>query len=348
MDNGGFLDGLPLGSVKKAWYRNKLGTVFSLVRLIYNNSVYIFDGQDHSGGSGGGAEGGGGDIDDENGSVTTDQEMLTWTFIAPKNRFSIEELTQGTFAESMETLAQECEEEPVPAWEEFSAFFGSNAETVDQVFAMATRAAIKGIPIMLVPAKNVATFPDFLRWIISISGDAGKLPASMFIAENDPEKLEVHVDVYIPAEEGGDIAGFKLLTPSVRPETDALTVFQDGDKGIYYNDNDGALTKPCLFFTAPMCPLFPVYYAGYDTILYVYEETSDNLGLGMTLQPGWYAINSTTYAMTAFDLEQTPIVMMLGDVTPNAKNDPYIETFIEPIFGVPDRLFAPLTFIFRV
>lgn len=70
--------------------------------------------------------------------------------------------------------------------------------------------------------------------------------------------------------------------------------------------NSGNATARLLAFKT--CPSFWTNYADYDTLLYVYETTSDALGLGLTLTKGWYAISTTTFAYTPFDIENNPLL----------------------------------------
>ena len=78
------------------------------------------------------------------------------------------------------------------------------------------------------------------------------------------------------------------------------------------NTNDGLLNKRAVGiykFSSEICPTFSYNYPGYDGIVFCYAETSDTMGMGITLPRGWYAINSNTYAMTPFNIEDNPFVL---------------------------------------
>ena len=58
-----------------------------------------------------------------------------------------------------------------------------------------------------------------------------------------------------------------------------------------------------------ICPTFPINYTNYEAIIYVYKEIENALDLGITVQKGWYAVNSDTLEFTPFDIENNPIMI---------------------------------------
>lgn len=58
-----------------------------------------------------------------------------------------------------------------------------------------------------------------------------------------------------------------------------------------------------------VCPTFLMNYPDCNGIMYAYEETSDVMGLGLTVQKGWYAVNGSTYTFEPFNLEDNPVIL---------------------------------------
>ena len=81
---------------------------------------------------------------------------------------------------------------------------------------------------------------------------------------------------------------------------------------MYNNTNNGLLNKRAVGiyqFSSEICPTFSYNYPGYDGLAFFYEETSDTMGMGITLPRGWYVVNSQTFAMTPFNIEDNPFVI---------------------------------------
>ena len=111
----------------------------------------------------------------------------------------------------------------------------------------------------------------------------------------------------------GDSGCYFLTDPKALPEADWQVGYKvaGGDFVVSYNDNKGLITKPALGIHYPKvaCPTFPLNYPEYDSLVFIAEETSDTMGLGLTVQRGWYAFNFTTFAHTPFDLANNPFVV---------------------------------------
>jgi hypothetical protein len=111
-------------------------------------------------------------------------------------------------------------------------------------------------------------------------------------------------------------SGISILTEpktEAHKDEDFLVNFTAGEKKWYVrnSDLDGALSKKCLGIGGDFsdsCPTFAVNYPGYNLLTYFYEETKDNLGLGLTAPKGWYATNLQTFAFTPFDFDRNPFV----------------------------------------
>ena len=107
-----------------------------------------------------------------------------------------------------------------------------------------------------------------------------------------------------------------LTTPTNRPSDDLInqTLYAAGSNGelnVGYTDYDGMLNHPVLYAMGGQlvahCPTFIKYYSSYNAIVYAFEDTSDNTG-AVSLQKGWYVVNTTTFAYEPFDIELNPVI----------------------------------------
>ena len=85
---------------------------------------------------------------------------------------------------------------------------------------------------------------------------------------------------------------------------------------IQYSDFNGLLSKECLVVGGKglhfQCPAF--FYNTFTTnegLMYVFDETSDTMSLGITLKRGWYKVNQTTFDCEPIDLEKTPCFFLV-------------------------------------
>ena len=62
----------------------------------------------------------------------------------------------------------------------------------------------------------------------------------------------------------------------------------------------------------------------YNALFYAFEETTDNLGLGLTFNQGWHAINTTNFSNEAFDISKNPIFMSDSYFVEHGKNKSYL------------------------
>lgn len=106
----------------------------------------------------------------------------------------------------------------------------------------------------------------------------------------------------------------KLVVPEKRPSE---SLYQGGIENselgsleMEYGTYDGALNKPCFMLAGdalPYCSAFIGCHETYDTLLYAYEDTSDGLGVGITFQKGWYALNKTNFVHEPIDINDYPV-----------------------------------------
>lgn len=282
MEQGGFFDGVPLSAVKNARFINKIGTFFTLAKLIYNGTMYNFSG------------GGGG-------TVVVDPQYLKWQFVAPDGLFDLDTLEAMTLSQMLNSVADTITQSPIKEWDDFAAWIAQDniAQMIQDVFNQGAYGGIQGILVPRPRFQPPESFADFLRWLASLSGDAGALSASEFRTEN-----WFTYEVSMFASRGIRVA---LTTPPERP------TLQDGDvifpDLLFYTSQNSMVDKPILAVDPNLCPTFEQAYSEYDSILYAYEETHDTMGLGLTLPAGWYAANVNSFAVTPFDLEANPIAI---------------------------------------
>lgn len=129
-----------------------------------------------------------------------------------------------------------------------------------------------------------------------------------------------------------------LTTPKERPPYDENTTILNGGMTVMqYTDHD-VLDKKVLaiglgfeygmqYFNASF---FGKYYPDYNGLVYVFDETSDKLGLGITLQQGWYAINSTTFATTPIDINECPILILKNAIDADEDKKPEAHEYFVP------------------
>lgn len=179
MEQGGFLDGVPLGSVKNARFIDKLGAFFTMTKLVLNDVVYQFTGV-------------------QNGSVIIPPDLSQCRFVAPDGKFNLNELSSLTASEMLENMALKLESEPLSAWEDFALWVSEDGvvEQVNQIFSACNRAEVNGFAIPLPEFYAPGNFPGFLRWIVSVIGAAGSLPASSFQNPDYQNRFDVVVTLY--------------------------------------------------------------------------------------------------------------------------------------------------------
>lgn len=140
------------------------------------------------------------------------------------------------------------------------------------------------------------------------------------------EKIGYVTDAETNLEYSGDLVGLKVedycqgrrfaVADIPRPNLENGTalfmgVSDSSENQIAYSDYYGALDKPALLITGEIIiHIAPEAYAidpRIVTLMYLYETTSDNMGLGITLDKGWYAINMPQEILVPLDLSKTPV-----------------------------------------
>jgi len=135
------------------------------------------------------------------------------------------------------------------------------------------------------------------------------------------QEQELPFDSLVGVTVKGNEDAYWMETPKDRPTNEYLLTYGNNLLVAYYSDVAGKLDKPVLIvepteFPHPsisgekLCaaPLFSAKYADYNCLFYVFEDTSDTLGLGLTVPKGWYAVNVTTFALTPLDINECPVI----------------------------------------
>ena len=134
------------------------------------------------------------------------------------------------------------------------------------------------------------------------------------------QKQELPFDSLVGVTVKGNEDAYWMHDPEGRPTNDNLLTY-NGMPVVHYNDVAGKLDKPVLIVYAleiphlsdsewKLCaaPLLSANYADYDCVFYVFEDTSDTLGLGLSVPRGWYAVNSATFALAPLDINECPVI----------------------------------------
>lgn len=111
---------VPIYAVKKAFFKSKLGTVYQLMKMVYNSVTYDFSKT---------AEGG---------AVIFENDYSTWEFIAPDDRLNFESYSSMTLGEALNDMQATLTSNPVPAWEQFVGWFNDIRYTVNSATGYCT------------------------------------------------------------------------------------------------------------------------------------------------------------------------------------------------------------------
>jgi len=97
-------NGVPIRAVKRASFKDKLGTLHTLLKLVYNSVTYDFNET---------AQGG---------AVVFANNYTNWEFIAPDDRFDFEGYANMTLGATLQNMRTVLAENPIPAWDKFAGW----------------------------------------------------------------------------------------------------------------------------------------------------------------------------------------------------------------------------------
>jgi hypothetical protein len=162
--------GVPITAVKRAYFKDALGKIHTLFKIIYNSTVYDFR------------------KNAENGAVIFKKKFGKIEFVAPDNRLDFEAYTQMTIGEVISAIKAAVEESAIPAWEYFSAYIGKNEE-LKTIFDGLTSAQVES------PANNRYNVNTFSLYdITNFSQLLDKMSASFTLIKD--EKASEFIESY--------------------------------------------------------------------------------------------------------------------------------------------------------
>ena len=127
--------------------------------------------------------------------------------------------------------------------------------------------------------------------------------------------------------------------PSVADHTGAADNICNSDLiRVGFHTFNGLLSAPALFVTG-LCLVAYDSEQGWAYV-YAFETTTDTMGLGLTIEKGWYAINSNTFEIVPIDLARRP-VMVFWQGMPESK--PGMEAYMEELLPVVEEFTYTVT-----
>lgn len=154
-------DNVPIRAVKKAFFKDKLGTLHTLLKLVYNSVTYDFNET---------AQGG---------AVVFANNYTGWEFIAPDDRLDFTEISGMTLGAALTDIRETLASAPVPAWDKFAAWVENRAAYPKYVISQSaayikpTSGAYTQISPPDFTAMSGESFVDFLDVLITAVGSSG-------------------------------------------------------------------------------------------------------------------------------------------------------------------------------
>ncbi len=274
-------------TVRRGKFQGKRGNFMSIARIIYNGLSYNFGSQD--------------------GAVTIMDEFRIWRFIAPVDRFVMEDYAEMTLHEALDEIIKETEAVPVPAWDEFCSFLSGREDMANAAILGHDIIRIGGVRVEFPPIENCSDFCTFMRWLSDNVGEAGNLPAVGFIEGQD---MTTPLDMYSAMP-----VSFTLKTPTKNPG-----YTEDVNGGAFFWGKYGGMFNAPVFITGTT-----------DIYLYAFEQTTDKNGA--IVPQGWSvvgAVGEETFTYTSYDMTANPVTI------------PYTEEMGEVNYGL--KLFADIEY----
>ena len=97
-------DNVPINAVKRARFKDKLGTIHTLLKMVYNSVTYDFT------------------KTAKNGAVIFADNYSGWEFIAPDNRLDFDGYTNMTMGDALKSMRAALVQDPIPAWDKFASW----------------------------------------------------------------------------------------------------------------------------------------------------------------------------------------------------------------------------------
>lgn len=264
-----------------------------------------------------------------NGGVSSDAQMTYITFEAPPDKFDTSALLLLTIGGAIRSMITTLEASPLSEWDNWAKWFGEDrVQMLNSVLVQfdAMRIGNVEVSVPTIPTDNSITdFTSLGGWVIGMLGTFASAPASAFW---DAETTKFIIPFTFtkkasyPIEIKDDYLTFTVSSSDWADVTfpDALFAAGTSFTPVSYNTFSGLFSHSVLQIYKTLCPTFDdnygasSQYAGLslDGIMYVFVETSVP-ALGATIQPGWYAISTSTYAFVSYDIANNPIIVSLNE-----------------------------------
>lgn len=158
---------VPIYAVKKATFKDKLGTLHTLLKMIYNSVTYDFTKT---------AQGG---------AVIFANNYQEWEFIAPDDRLDFEGYSSMTIGETLAHIRSVVSSNPIPAWEQFAQWVNSLSGTMTDIASACDTYLIApyGANTTRINApvfSQMGSFVDFLDMLIAACQPAKDNPMSLY------------------------------------------------------------------------------------------------------------------------------------------------------------------------
>lgn len=157
--------GIPIRAVKRVSFKDKLGTIYSLTRMVLNSVLYDFT------------------KSSQGGCVMFSRDYSEWEFVAPDGRLRVEDgvYSGKTFIEGLRQLQTITSDNPIPAWDEFARWLDTRRTSINDKTSYLTVYLMTPDQSSLSECTNdftlteTASFPDFLEDVITLVSSASDL-----------------------------------------------------------------------------------------------------------------------------------------------------------------------------
>lgn len=174
-------DGVPIRAVKKATFKDKLGTLHTLLKLVYNSVTYDFNET---------AQGG---------AVVFANNYTNWEFIAPDDRLDFSGMANMTLGNALSTIRGTLVNNPIPAWDKFAAWVYDTGNYPKDIIAntIAYIAPLGGtVTQITAPDFTTMTSGDFVSFLDVLIKAVGNSDLSASAFKTDDKVFKCVISLY--------------------------------------------------------------------------------------------------------------------------------------------------------
>lgn len=315
-----FLDGVPLSSVKNARFVDKLGSMFTLARLVLNGITYRFTAS-------------------RDGAVFINTSSLSMSFVSPEDLLDEDVLLTMTVSELLEAIAQACETTYVSAWEDYVAWMADEDSLVElNAMLLMLDAAFVGETQVEMPVFTVQeNFSGFVRWVNGLLTPIADQSATNYLSDTGDNLVQFGVALY--QAKLSSIAQIQFDTTITDYGIDQeYPILVDASSVVWgaMSTVDGLFSRPVPCLNGALVDDL----TGYACLVYLWSDINT---------PGWYGITSTG-ELVAMEADYAPSMTL---TTPIDEDTWFIETSTfyacckRVLVEEPEWDYAlPLTFVF--